>query len=152
MTVAYIDGGCRGNPGLAAYGVYVEHEGRTVELKQVLAVPATNNMAEYCGLIAALRWARTHKVSPLLVRSDSQLVVYQMLGKYQVHDRKLVPLYVEAYHLSQAVGAVTFEWVRRERNTQADRLCNEALDAVERSVQLESKPTRFSNVPHFRGV
>ena len=145
MTIAYIDGGCRGNPGLAAYGVYIEHEGRTIELKQALAVPATNNMAEYCGLIAALRWARDHKVTPLTVRSDSQIVVYQMIGKYQVHDKKLAPLYVEAYRLTQEVGTVMVEWVRRERNTQADRLCNEALDAVEQAVQLD-RP-RFRNAP-----
>lgn len=151
MTIAYIDGGCRGgNPGLAAYGVYIEHEGRTVELKQALAVPATSNMAEYCGLIAALRWARDHKVSPLLVRSDSQIVVYQMIGKYQVHDRKLVPLYVEAYKLTYEVGAVTVEWVRREQNPHADRLCNEAMDAVEQAVVLER--SRFSNAPRFGGV
>ena len=78
---AYVDGGSRGNPGPAGYGVRIERdEGTVVELKESLG-HTTNNVAEYSGLIAALRWAAAHGISQLHVRADSELLVKQMRGE-----------------------------------------------------------------------
>ncbi|MEQ1573610.1 MAG: ribonuclease HI family protein [Vicinamibacterales bacterium] len=127
-AVAHIDGGSRGNPGPAGYGVHIErHDGTVVELKEALGI-ATNNVAEYRGLLAALEWAAGHGASPLRVRSDSLLLVKQMLGEYRVKHPGLQPLYEKARTLTRQVGRVKFEHVRRELNTHADRLANEAMD------------------------
>ena len=125
---ANIDGGSRGNPGPAGYGVRVEREdGSVVELKEALAL-ATNNVAEYSGLLAALRWAAANGIARLHIRSDSELLVKQMKGQYRVKNPGLQPLYEEAVKLVRQVGKVTFEHVRREFNKDADRLANEAMD------------------------
>lgn len=127
-ATANIDGGSRGNPGPAGYGVRIEQgDGTIVELKEYLG-SSTNNVAEYSGLLAALRWAAEHGVSPLLVRSDSELLVKQMRGEYRVKNAGLQPLYEEARSLMRRIGRVTFEHVRREFNKDADRLANEAMD------------------------
>jgi ribonuclease HI len=127
-AVANIDGGARGNPGPAGYGVRIQQEdGTVVELKQSLGV-ATNNVAEYNGLLAALRWAVEHGLQALSVRSDSELLVKQMKGVYRVRNAGLQPLYDEARALARSIGRVTFEHVRREFNRDADRLANEAMD------------------------
>jgi ribonuclease HI len=125
---ANIDGGSRGNPGPAGYGVRVEREdGSIVELKEALPL-ATNNVAEYGGLLAALRWAVAHGITALHVRSDSLLLVNQMKGQYRVKNPGLQPLYEDARSLVLQIGRVTFEHVRREFNKDADRLANEAMD------------------------
>jgi ribonuclease HI len=122
---AYVDGGSRGNPGPAGYGVRIEQEdGSVVELKEALGL-ATNNVAEYSGLIAALRWAAAHGISRLHVRADSELLVKQMLGTYRV---KSPALHEQARALVRQIGDVKFEHVRREFNKDADRLANEAMD------------------------
>jgi ribonuclease HI len=127
-ATANIDGGSRGNPGPAGYGVHIEQaDGTIVELKEFLGT-STNNVAEYSGLLAALRWAAEHQVSPLLLRSDSELLVKQMRGEYRVKSPGLQPLYEEARSLMRRIGKVTFEHVRREFNQDADRLANEAMD------------------------
>jgi ribonuclease HI len=127
-ATANIDGGSRGNPGPAGYGVRIEREdGEVVELKQFIA-NATNNVAEYNGLLAALAWAAQHGVQTLHVRSDSELLVKQMRGEYRVKNPGLQPLYEEARSLARQIGRVTFEHVRREFNKDADRLANEAMD------------------------
>jgi probable phosphoglycerate mutase len=127
-ATANIDGGSRGNPGPAGYGVVIEgDEGTVVELKEPLGI-ATNNVAEYRGLLAALSWAAQHGVKKLHVRSDSELLVKQMRGEYRVKNPGLQPLYEEARNLARQVGRVTFEHVRREFNKVADRLANEAMD------------------------
>jgi probable phosphoglycerate mutase len=127
-AVAYIDGGARGNPGLAGYGVHIEQEdGTVIELKEALGI-ATNNVAEYRGLIAALEWAAAHGVCRLHVRSDSELLVRQMRGEYRVKHPGLLPLSAEARRLVQEIAEVRFEHVRREQNRDADRLANEAMD------------------------
>jgi probable phosphoglycerate mutase len=127
-ATANIDGGSRGNPGPAGYGVRVEKEdGSIVELKEALPL-ATNNVAEYSGLLAALRWAADNGVSTLRIRSDSELLVKQMNGQYRVKNQGLLPLYEEARALVRRIGRVTFEHVRREFNKDADRLANEAMD------------------------
>ena len=127
-AIANIDGGSRGNPGPAGYGVRIEQsDGTILELKEFLG-SCTNNIAEYSGLIAALRWAAEHAVSELRVRSDSELLVKQMRGEYRVKNPGLLPLYEDARALIRKVGGVTFEHVRREFNQDADRLANEAMD------------------------
>ena len=123
-----VDGGSRGNPGPAGYGVRIEREdGSVVELKASIGV-ATNNVAEYSGLIAALDWASATGVSRLHVRADSDLLVKQMRGEYKVKHPGLQPLFKRAQALARQIGDVTFEHVRRELNTEADRLANEAMD------------------------
>ena len=127
-ATANIDGGSRGNPGPAGYGVHIEQDdGTIVELKESLGI-ATNNVAEYNGLLAALRWAADHGVRTLHVRSDSELLVKQMKGVYRVKNAGLQVLYEEARALVRQIGRVTFEHVRRELNKDADRLANEAMD------------------------
>ena len=127
-ATANIDGGSRGNPGPAGYGVRIEREdGSVVELKEALAL-ATNNVAEYSGLLAALRWAASNGIATLHIRSDSELLVKQMKGQYRVKNPGLQPLYEEACGLVRRLGRVTFEHVRREFNKDADRLANEAMD------------------------
>lgn len=127
-ATANVDGGSRGNPGPAGYGVRIEREdGTVVELKQSLA-KATNNVAEYSGLLAALRWAAENGVSALHVRADSELMIKQMRGEYRVKNPGLLPLYDEARALVRQIGRVRFEHVRRELNKDADRLANEAMD------------------------
>ena len=127
-AVANVDGGSRGNPGPAGYGVRIQHDdGSVVELKAALGL-ATNNVAEYNGLLAALRWAVEHGVSALHVRADSELMVKQMKGVYRVKNPGLLPLYEHARGLVRQIGRVTFEHVRRELNKDADRLANEAMD------------------------
>jgi probable phosphoglycerate mutase len=130
MIVAYIDGGARGNPGPAGYGVRIEAADGTLveEFGESIGV-ATNNVAEYRGLLAALEWARAHGHAKVHVRSDSQLLVQQMLGNYRVRHPGLRPLYDRARLLAREIGGVRFEHVRREANAHADRLANEAMDA-----------------------
>lgn len=127
-ATANIDGGSRGNPGLAGYGVRIQlDDGAVVELKQSIPL-ATNNVAEYSGLLAALEWATEHGITHLRIRSDSELLVKQMRGEYRVKNAGLQPLYEHARSLIRRIGRVTFEHVRRELNTDADRLANEAMD------------------------
>jgi probable phosphoglycerate mutase len=126
-ATANIDGGSRGNPGPAGYGVYIVCDGETIELKQSLDI-CTNNVAEYSGLLAALRWAVARGCSSLHIKSDSLLLVQQMKGVYRVKHPGLQPLYEEARSLVKQIGRVTFEHVRRELNKEADRLANEAMD------------------------
>jgi probable phosphoglycerate mutase len=129
VIVAYIDGGARGNPGPAGYGVRIEESDGTLveEFGESIGV-ATNNVAEYRGLLAALDWARSHGHKQLHVRSDSLLLVQQMLGNYKVRNAGLQPLHAKAQLLTHEIGRVTFEHVRREANAHADRLANAAMD------------------------
>lgn len=123
-----VDGGSRGNPGPAGYGVHIEQpDGVITELKESIE-SATNNVAEYSGLLAALRWAVAHGIDTLHVRADSELMVKQMRGEYRVKNAGLLPLYEEARSLVRQIGHVKFEHVRREFNKDADRLANEAMD------------------------
>ena len=128
-VVAYIDGGARGNPGPAGYGVRIEQPDGTLveEFCESIGV-ATNNVAEYRGLLAALEWARAHDRRHLRVRSDSQLLVQQMRGNYKVRHPGLQPLYARARLLAHEIGRVAFEHVPREANAHADRLANAAMD------------------------
>ena len=132
MIRAYIDGGARGNPGPAGYGVRLEDaDGNLIEeLHGALGI-ATNNVAEYNGLLAALRWAVDHGERELHIRSDSELLVKQMRGEYKVKNPGLQSLSVQARLLVMQLDKVIFEHVRRELNTEADRLSNIAMDEAE---------------------
>jgi probable phosphoglycerate mutase len=127
-ATAHVDGGARGNPGPAGYGVRITRDdGSIVDLKESIGI-ATNNVAEYNGLLAALQWAVDEGVTSLSVKADSELMVKQMLGEYRVKSPGLQPLYDEARRLATRIGRVKFEHVRREQNEDADRLANEAMD------------------------
>jgi ribonuclease HI len=130
-ATAHVDGGARGNPGLAGYGVRITRDdGSIVDLKASIGI-ATNNVAEYNGLLAVLRWAVDAGVQTLHVKADSELMVKQMRGEYRVKNPGLQPLYEEARRLVARIGHVTFAHVRREQNQDADRLANEAMDEAE---------------------
>ena len=134
--VAYIDGGARGNPGPAGYGVRIEQpDGTLIEEFGESIGTATNNVAEYRGLIAALDWARQHGHKQFHVRSDSLLLVQQMLGRFKVKHPGLQPLYAKARLLAHEIGRVTFEHVGRAKNAHADRLANTAMDDAVRSTK-----------------
>lgn len=129
MITAFIDGGARGNPGPAGYGVHVIDENGVIlaELYQGIG-NSTNNIAEYRGLLAALEWALAHHHTRVHIKSDSQLLVRQMNGEYAVKNAGLLPLYRQARHLMAKIGTVTLEHVRREFNKDADRLSNLGMD------------------------
>ena len=129
--IVNIDGGSRGNPGPAGFGVrFVGPDGAVVaEVSEAIGV-ATNNVAEYRGLLAALRFAVEHGYPDLTVRSDSLLLVCQMRGEYKVKNPGLQPLHAEARRLAAQLSRVRFEHVPRELNTHADRLANQAMDGT----------------------
>ncbi len=130
MITAYFDGGSRGNPGPAGYGASIVDDDTTVlaELSGALGT-ATNNVAEYHGLIAALQWAADHDITALKVKGDSLLLIEQMRGNYKVKNEGLRPLYHRARMLVMQIGDVSFEHVPREKNKDADRLSNVGMDA-----------------------
>jgi ribonuclease HI len=132
MIRAYIDGGARGNPGPAGYGVRVEDAAGNLlaELHAPLGI-ATNNVAEYNGLLAALKWAIDHGQTVVHIRADSELLVRQMRGEYKVKHPGLQPLAARARLLMMELDTVTFEHIRREFNKEADRLSNLGMDEAE---------------------
>ena len=141
MITVYIDGGARGNPGPAGYGVRVEDTAGALidELHGGIGV-ATNNVAEYNGLLAALQWALSHDEPDVHVRSDSELLVKQMRGEYKVKHPGLQPLYARARLLAAKLGRVRYEHVRREQNKEADRLSNLGMDEAEAALKGSPSP------------
>ncbi|HTQ86780.1 MAG TPA: ribonuclease HI family protein [Candidatus Solibacter sp.] len=129
VVTANIDGGARGNPGPAAYGIVLrEAGGATLVAAGKCIGRATNNVAEYYGLIAALDAARERGVGRLRVESDSELLVRQMQGHYRVKSPDLKPLHDRALKLSRGFEFFEIAHVPREKNREADRLVNSALD------------------------
>lgn len=130
--VLNFDGGGSSQRGPAAFGVVVTVlDGIVLEQFGGKVANATVNEAEYAGLIAGLKCVAKHApVASLLVRGDSQLVIYQMTGRYRCKQAHLKPLREEAVALCAEHGAVTFEWVRRDFNKAADALATEALHSV----------------------
>ncbi len=125
--ILYIDGSVEGNPGPGAIGVVVERvDGTPVEAWGEAIGHATNNQAEYQALLAGLRKARQLGAEAVTIRSDSQLLVRQLLGQYRVKHPKLKPVYEEARRLARSFKHFTIEHVRREENRAADRLANRA--------------------------
>jgi ribonuclease HI len=129
---ANIDGGSRGNPGPAAYGVIIRDGGGELvaRLKKYIG-RFSNNVAEYYGLIAALDYAQEHKIRALRIESDSELLVKQMRGQYKVKSADLQPLFERAKKMSLGFESFRIDHVYREQNREADALANEALDAAE---------------------
>jgi ribonuclease HI len=130
----YIDGASRGNPGEAGFGVFVEAGGQKTGLYGYLG-SATNNVAEYQALLFALRYALEARAPRVEIRSDSELVVRQVTGRYRVKHPGLQPLYREALELMGRLSSVTIRHVPREENREADRLANRAVD--ERASALQ---------------
>lgn len=126
---AFCDGGSRGNPGPAGYGVYIEdeHGQKIAELSEYLG-KRTNNFAEYSGLLAALDYSLTHGFSHLKVVADSELMVKQIKGQYRVNSPELRPLYDEARRRINQLEGFQIRHVLRGRNQNADRLANQAMD------------------------
>ena len=143
---ANIDGGSRGNPGPASYGVVVRNErGEIVAKLKKYIGRMTNNVAEYYGLIAALDYAQSHGVRALRVESDSELLVRQMRGHYKVKSPDLRPLFERAKKMSQTFESFRIDHVYREQNSEADALANEALDETSgkpklSTTKLEDRP------------
>jgi broad specificity phosphatase PhoE/ribonuclease HI len=135
------DGASRGNPGAASYGTVVR-DGDTGELLAELAEAighATNNVAEYRGVIAGLEAARQLDLDARIeVRMDSKLVVEQLSGRWQVKHPAMKPLFERARR-TFPVNGVTFAWVPRSQNKHADKLANQALDAAARGEVWRSK-------------
>jgi ribonuclease HI len=130
----FTDGGSRGNPGPAAYGFVLEAEdGSVLAARGETIGIATNNVAEYSGLIAGLEEAIKLMLTDVEVVSDSELLVKQMRGEYRVKNEALRELSLQAARLGRRFDSVEYRHVRRERNTRADGLVNDALDGASAS-------------------
>jgi ribonuclease HI len=129
--VAYIDGGSRGNPGVAGYGVHmVDEQGQTLAgISNGLGIK-TNNAAEYSALIAALKFARSKHCQKLKVMADSQLLVRQINGEYRIKSPDLKVLFREAQALIAGFQSFSIHHIPREENREADRLANLAMDGA----------------------
>jgi ribonuclease HI len=136
--VIYTDGGARGNPGPAGIGVVIYREARgqglgvsKLELVEKFGKyigKATNNQAEYQALLSALKRARELGAEELEVRMDSELAVRQLNREYKVRDKELAPLFVKVWNETIHFKAVRFYHIPRERNREADKMVNEAID------------------------
>jgi len=132
--LAYIDGGSRGNPGEAGAGV---HFPGVVRIAEYLGV-GTNNYAEYSALLAALRFAAYSRCTELEICSDSELVVKQITGEYQVKNENIRALYDAAQRWIALIPRFTIRHVRREENKEADKLANKAMDSRRTQVIFEN--------------
>jgi ribonuclease H / adenosylcobalamin/alpha-ribazole phosphatase len=150
-VIVEADGGSRGNPGPAGDGTVVwsaDHVTVLAESKQAIG-RATNNVAEYRGLIAGLEEAAKLGATEVDVLMDSKLVVEQMSGRWQVKHPDIAPLHQQATALSARFNQITYTWIPRAKNSYADRLANEAMDAaaeIETSAE-EPKPTETAPNP-----
>lgn len=146
------DGGSRGNPGLAGYGAVVfapDHETVLGEACEAIG-HATNNVAEYRGLIAGLAEAARLGATEVSVSMDSKLVVEQMSGRWKVKHPDLITLYQQAVTAAMQFESVSYRWIPRERNKHADRLANEAMDrasGIEPKAPKKPKEPKESNEP-----
>ena len=145
---ANIDGGSRGNPGPAAYGVVIrDAKGDIVAKLKKYIGRMTNNVAEYYGLIAALDYMQSQGIKALRIESDSELLVKQMRGQYKVRSPELQPLFERARKMSQALESFRIDHVYREQNREADALANEAMDEVEGGSAKSAKAAAAAPTP-----
>lgn len=149
--IANIDGGARGNPGPAGYGVVLHDEsGKKIDSLHEYLGAQTNNFAEYSGLIAALEYALSHNYRALKVRSDSELMVKQIKGEYKVRSEALLDIYREAKDLIRKLDSFHIQHVYREQNREADRLANLAMDQGmgkrTAAPQLSTGPTEVTGI------
>jgi probable phosphoglycerate mutase len=130
-VIVEADGGSRGNPGPAGYGAVVKDAatGKVLAERQDALGLATNNVAEYSGLIAGLRAAAELGASTVDVRMDSKLAVEQMSGRWKIKHPALRQLWTEARDVAKSFDRVRYEWIPRAQNSHADRLANQAMDA-----------------------
>lgn len=128
----YTDGASRGNPGPASIGVYItDSKGHVcTEFGETLGLQ-TNNFAEYMAVIKGLQAALDNKVSKVTLKSDSQLLIRQLLGQYRVKKATLMPLFEKCKQLLSQFESFQLEHIPRELNQEADRLANQALDRSE---------------------
>ncbi len=142
--IIYTDGGSRGNPGLSAVGiVFCNEKGQKIkEYSEYLGDNLTNNEAEYNAVIFALKkfkalfGKKLAKSSEIEMRSDSELLVKQLNGKYKVLNSKIQPLFLEIWNIRFDFQKVKFKHIKREKNIEADKLVNEALDNQKTSQKL----------------
>lgn len=133
----FTDGGARGNPGPAAYGVVIKRGNSNVHTIGKTIGSTTNNIAEYCGVVAALSWLLEHRklfgeVSGIHVFADSKLIVSQLTGVYRIKNANLKGLHQQIKNFEQELGVpVFYTHIPRERNKEADRLVNQSLDKKE---------------------
>ncbi|HLY73861.1 MAG TPA: ribonuclease HI [Planctomycetota bacterium] len=146
MIEAYFDGLCEPNPGgVATYGFLIKRDGKKIDEGHGLAgtpktPQATNNVAEYTGLLKALEWLIVHKVKDeIVIRGDSDLIIKQVKGEYKVKSALLAPLHSQVRELAEDLPKVRFEWIPREQNADADRLTN--LAYAEYTGQSMKAPT-----------
>jgi ribonuclease HI len=149
---AHCDGGARGNPGPAGYGALIQREDGTIlaELSEFLGL-RTNNYAEYSGLLGCLQYALDHHHPRLRLVSDSELMVKQIQGKYQVKSPDLKPLYEEAKRRIAKLEAFEISHALRHKNKDADRLANEAMDrGMKRPSTSNPSATKMGSqdIPH----
>jgi len=123
----FTDGACSGNPGEASIGVVFKEDGQTVKEISKSIGHATNNIAEYSALIAALKEAKALNAETLRVHTDSEWMFKQIRGIYKVKTETIKPLYEEAIALAKSFKRVEFKWIPREENQEADRLATGAL-------------------------
>jgi broad specificity phosphatase PhoE/ribonuclease HI len=139
-VIVEADGGSRGNPGPAGFGAVVwsvDHSTVLAEIKEAIGT-ATNNVAEYRGLIAGLTESANLGATDVDAFLDSKLVVEQMSGRWKVKHPDLAQLHQEARRLASGFERISFSWIPREKNSHADRLANEAMDAA---AVLEDTPS-----------
>ena len=147
-VIVYADGGSRGNPGPAGYGAVVLDPDGTVLAERAASVgTATNNVAEYSGLLAGLAAAAELGATRVTARMDSKLVVEQMSGRWRVKHPDLKPLAARATELVDQFDQVDFEWVPRGLNSHADRLANEAMDAARDGRTWVAPEQPFRSMP-----
>jgi ribonuclease HI len=151
VHIANIDGASRGNPGPASYAVVIRDPSAKIILELAKNIGReTNNVAEYYALLAALDYATSHNISALRIRSDSELLVRQMQGRYKVKSADLKPLHERASKMAKQLGYFAIEHVRRELNRDADALANVALDQAGVPKFADSGST-ISEVPVAKG-
>lgn len=128
-TIIYTDGGSRNNPGPSALGVVItDDKGKILKEYSHYLGEATNNQAEYEAVIFALQKAKQLKIKELEIRTDSELIGKQLLGKYKIKDPDLQPLFIKAWNLRLDYDQVDIKIIRREQNKKADKLVNRELD------------------------
>ena len=157
--LAHSDGGARGNPGPAGYGVVIkDNAGKKVAALSEYLGHQTNNFAEYQGLIAALEYAVEHGPKALKLVSDSELMVKQVKGIYKVKNANLQELHARAKQLIAQLDWFSIDHAFREHNQEADRLANEAMDkgrVARTHLERESKgpsPAALSTSQEFEGI
>ena len=151
--IAHSDGGARGNPGPAGYGVAIkDNTGKKIAGLSEYLGHQTNNFAEYQGLIAALEYAVDHGPKALKLVSDSELMVKQIKGIYKVKNETLQELHARAKQLIAKLDWFSIDHALREHNQEADRLANEAMDKGSGRVARSPSPATLSTPQEFEGI